>query len=150
LQGTDGPGLGRACGLHALADSGGLKRPRVYGDETRCGAAVARDVKAAELLDQADGVRNRIATATADRPDRASYTVRLIESEWADQVRRWFNTARRDGAYLQEQLEEVMPVLALGLPPPTGKPRHHVGLDNGEPWLREALKSCRRCRRPSA
>jgi len=43
------------------------------------------------------------------------------------------------GPYLQEQFEEVLPVLSLGLPPDTGKPRHFVGLDNGEPWLRKAL-----------
>lgn len=86
-------------------------------------------------------MRIRIAATTADRNDGGSFTALLIESEWADQVRRWFNTARRGmGRYLQDQLEEVMPVLALGLPPPTGKPRHGVGLDNGEPWLREALE----------
>jgi len=117
-----------------------LKRPRIYGSETRCRTAVARYINGAEeLLDRAVGVRNRVAAVTATQ--NRAFSALLIESEWVDELRRWFNTARRGmSRYLQEQLDEVMPVLALGLPPATGKPRHAVGLENGEPWLRKALE----------
>src|SRR5262249_7859386 len=40
-------------------------------------------------------------------------------------------------------MEDVLPVVALGLPPDTGKSRHRVGLDNGEPWLRDAVGELR-------
>jgi len=64
-----------------------------------------------------------------------------IEHEWTRDVRRWFSTARAAlFKYFQNQMEELMPVLTLGLPPDTGKPRHHVGLENGVPWLEEALR----------
>ena len=59
-------------------------------------------------------------------------------------VRRWIDVARRGmGPYLQEQFESVMPVLFYGLPPDTGKPRHSIGLENSEPWLRKALEELR-------
>lgn len=114
-----------------------MKRPRIYGSEGRCNAAVARYVRGAEeLLDQAEGVRNRMAALTGSLAEFHAIT---IESEWEQDVRRWFKSARRGmGKYLQEQLEEVLPALTYGLPPDTGKPRHRIALDNGVPWLKEA------------
>ncbi len=104
--------------------------------------------RAEELLDRAEGVRNRIeALPEAEAPLRAAgYAKREvaalhIESLWEKDVRRWFRVAQRGlGPYLQEQFEVVMPVLASGLPPDTGKPRHTIALDNGVPWLAEARK----------
>jgi abortive infection Abi-like protein len=102
---------------------------------------VARHIEGAvELLDQAVGVRNRTATVTAARRHE-SLMAFAIESGWEKHVRRWFSAARQGlRRYLQEQLEDVMPVLALGLPPDDGKPQHRIGLDNGEPWLRKAVE----------
>ena len=40
----------------------------------------------------------------------------------------------------QDQFDELLPVLATGLPPADGKPRHAIHLENGEPWLRKALE----------
>jgi len=103
-------------------------------------------VGAEELLDQAVGVRNRMAAVTATR-QHESLMAFTIEREWEKRVRRWFSAARHAlGRYLQEQLEDVMPTLALGLPPDDGKPRHRIGLDNGEPWLRKGLEELQEMR----
>jgi len=57
-----------------------------------------------------------------------------LEADWAKDVRRWFiNPRYRLARDLQDQMEESLAVLTLGLPPDTGKPRHWIGLDNGEP-----------------
>jgi hypothetical protein len=116
-----------------------VKRPRVYRSETKCRAAAARYIESAEeLLDQAVGVRNRVAAMARNKDMLSAF---LAESEWEKQVRRCFKTAREGMMrYLQDQLGGFAPVLALGLPPDTGKPRHRVGLDNGEPWLKKALE----------
>jgi hypothetical protein len=120
-----------------------VKRPRIYGSETNCRRAIARYIKSgAELLDQATGVQKRMD----DVPDvgNPAYRRSLIEDEWATRFRKWFNTARPGmGQYLQDQFETVLPVLFYGLPPETGKPRHHIGLDNGVPWLKHALDELR-------
>jgi Abortive infection C-terminus len=118
-----------------------VKRPHIYGDETKCRAAVSRYIdRGEELLAQAEGVRKRMDAETATR---GSLVASVIEDQWAKEVRRWFSAAGRGlGPYLQEQTE-VLPVIALGLPPDTGKPRHHIGLENGEPWLEKALEELR-------
>jgi Abortive infection C-terminus len=116
------------------------KRPRVYGDESKFRAALARAIaRGEELLDQAEGVRNRIAKAAAEGDDWWE-TGLYIEAPWAKKVRRFFeNTQKTMGDYLQEQFLGTLGVLARGLLPPTGKPRHAIGLDNLEPWLRHAV-----------
>src|SRR5215208_401793 len=114
-----------------------MKRPRIYGSEAKCRGAVARYLQGAEeLLDQAVGVRNQMAALTEDH---ASLAALSIETEWEKDVRRWFSVGRRGmKRYLHQQLEDMIPVLALGLPPDTGKPRHRIALDNGVPWLKKA------------
>ena len=75
------------------------------------------------------------------RPARTvQFSTGVDKSEWERQVRRWFRATQQGlGRYLQDHFGELMPVVALGLPPDDGKPRHRIGLDNGEPWLRSAL-----------
>jgi len=117
------------------------ERPRIYGDESKFKRALARYIKRAEeLLDQAEGVRNRAAEATAAGEEPWAVAL-YVEAPWVKKVRRWFDDARRElGDYLQERLNTVARVLALGLPPPTGKPRHALYFDNLEPWLRHGLE----------
>jgi hypothetical protein len=119
-----------------------MKRPRIYGSEGRCRAALARYLSGAEeLLDQAEGLRKRIASIG----DPASIAAFSMELEWGKDVRRWFSLTRRGmSRYLQDGLDDVVPVLAAGLPPDTGKPRHTVALDNGVPWLTEARDEMRK------
>ncbi len=109
---------------------------RIYGDEAKCRSTVRRHIKRAEeLLDQAEGVKRRVEAA--ETPLNAA----VIEQEWVKEVRRWFisvNTAV--GKFLQDQFPGPVPVIAYGLPPDTGKPRHMVYLENGEPWLRKAVE----------
>lgn len=123
-----------------------MKAPRIYGSEARCKAAVAGYINRGEdLLDQAIGVRKQVAAEEARQPK--SLIAFAIEADWAKDVRRWFINARyRLERYLQDQMEEYLPVLTLGLPPDTGKPRHWIGLDNGEPWLRNAVEELREFR----
>jgi Abortive infection C-terminus len=45
--------------------------------------------------------------------------------------------------YLQEQFNDALPTITDGVPPQTGKLPHHVSLDNGEPWLRDAVDELR-------
>jgi hypothetical protein len=114
------------------------RRPHTYGSEANCKAALTRYVgKADELIAQATGARKRIEAAS-DHPAGEIFAI-AIEDEWAYDFRRWFKTARNGVAkYLQDEFPDALPILAAGLPPASGKPRHAVGLDNGEPWLREA------------
>jgi abortive infection Abi-like protein len=121
-----------------------VKRPRIYGSETRFRSSLARYISTAEdLLDQAVGVRKRIdAEAAARHSD--SFIRFVIEEEWAKQVRRWFQNARNGlEQFLQDQMQEALPTLPLGLPPDTGKPRHWIGLENGEPWLQNTVEEMR-------
>jgi hypothetical protein len=95
---------------------------------------LARYIKSGEeLLDQADGVRKRMNDVPEDQEERRASLIRFrIEDEWATRFRKWFITARKGmGSYLQEQYEDVLPALYNGLPPDRGKPRHHIGLENG-------------------
>src|SRR3954451_16424652 len=72
-----------------------MKRPRVYGSESKCKAALSRQIERGEaLLDQAAGVRKRVdAAAAAGDPPWA--TALYIEAEWAKEFRRWFNAAQK-------------------------------------------------------
>lgn len=119
-----------------------MTRPRIYGNEANCRRAIARYIKSGEeLLDQAEGVQKRM---DAIPEDEGRYERYLIEQEWTARLRKWFNTARPGmGQYLQDQYQEVLRVLYWGLPPDTGKPRHWIGLENGVPWLQEALDQLR-------
>ena len=119
-----------------------VKRPRIYGSEGKCRAALARYIEQAEeLLDQAEGVGRRFEAVTRAG---AHYDALLIEEQWEKPVRRWFAAAQRGmGPYLQDEFVDVAPTLAYGLPPDTGKPRHRIALDNGVPWLQQALKELR-------
>lgn len=104
-----------------------MKRPRIYGDETRCRAAISRQLRAAEgLLDQAEGVRKMIAAAGDDKMMAVD-----IERGFAKEVRRWYFRAQREMfKYLHDGFPEALPALALGLPPDSGKPRHYLTLDD--------------------
>jgi hypothetical protein len=121
-----------------------VERPRVYGDEMRCRTALKRYVERGdELLDQAVGVRKRMDAVKANR-HVDSIAAYMIEQDWAKELRRWFSACRAGlGRFFQDQMEQLMPVLTLGLPPETGKPRHWIGLENGVPWLEEAIGQIR-------
>jgi hypothetical protein len=132
-----------------------MKKPRIYGSEDRFRAALARSIKSGEeLLDQTEGARRRMQLAGDSRLDALA-----IEEAWERHFRRWFNgTGRALAKYLQEELvglptglrpepnakaEDVLPVLGAGLPPADGKPRHTIGVDNGEAWLSKTLDELR-------
>jgi Abortive infection C-terminus len=117
-----------------------MERPRIYGDERSCRTALGRYIgRGEELLDQAEGVQNRIDAVASH--DLAEFYAVDIQGDWEKDVRRWFSNARDGmGRYLQDQMGERLPVLALGLPPDDGKPRHTVALDNGVPWVAKAVE----------
>lgn len=113
-----------------------MNRPRIYGNERKCKALITRYIASADdLLDQAEGVRNRV-TATEDPESIVAFSMEL---DWGKDFRQWFiRTWRGMSKYLQDGMPGALPVLAAGLPPDSGKPRHTIVLDNGVPWLREA------------
>jgi hypothetical protein len=121
-----------------------MKRPRIYGDEAHCRATVASYIqRAEELLRQAVGVLERVValTGSQDFPPGEAAT---IENDWAREVRLWFKGAREAmRQYLEEQLQDVLPVVEVGIPLATAKPGHAIDLDKGEPWLRDALEELR-------
>jgi hypothetical protein len=121
-----------------------VKQPHIYGDTAKCRRALARYIKSGhELLEQAKGVRKRIAEVSEPEP-RGDMLRLAIDRDWATHFRKWFSTTQQGMApYLQEQFEDALPVLAAGLPPDRGKPRHAIGLDNGVPWLKNALDDLR-------
>jgi hypothetical protein len=41
---------------------------------------------------------------------------------------------------LEEQLQDVLPVVEVGIPLASAKPGYAIDLDKGEPWLRHALE----------
>jgi hypothetical protein len=118
-----------------------MKRPRIHGDEADCRAAVAAYIqRAKELLDEAVGVRERVVALTGSQ-DFPPWEAANIENDWAREVRLWFNGARHEmGEYLQTQLQDVLPIIEVGLPLATPRPGYAIDLDKGEPWLRDALK----------
>lgn len=118
-----------------------MKRPRIYGSEDKCRAAVARCIQnAEELLDQAVGVRKRVVALTGAR-DLPPWEAGTVENDWARELRGWFNDARQTmSGYLRDQLQDVLPIIEFGIPVSAGNPGHAIVLDNGEPWLRDALE----------
>jgi Abortive infection C-terminus len=129
-----------------------MTRPRIYGNEKKARAAVARHIAPLEdLLEQAEGVRNRIAAAGLDPVAEVTYFTLLqptpafeLEIEWGNQLRKELNRVRRTlGPYLQDQFEELLPTAAF-VPPDTEKRRHIIVLGNGVPNLRNALEELRR------
>jgi Abortive infection C-terminus len=122
-----------------------MKRPRIYGNEGRCKAAVTRYARGADdLIDQAVGMQKRRAGLAGPLGE---FEIIGMESEWEHDVRRWFSAARRGlKRYLQDQFEDVLPVLAVGLPLDTGKPRHTIAVENGVPWLMKARDELRELR----
>jgi hypothetical protein len=103
-----------------------------------------------DLLEQAEGVRNRIAALGLAPVTEVTYFTSLqptpafdLESEWGNQLRKELNLVRRTlGPYLQDQFETFLPTAAF-VPPDTGKPRHVIVLENGVLNLRNALKELR-------
>lgn len=120
-----------------------IRPPRIYGSEANARKAIARYLSSGdELLDQAIGVQARVDEAA--QRDRSPLVEWAIEAEWVKDTRRWFAKARTSlGKYFQDQMLEALPVITFGLPPDTGKPRHHIGLENGVPWLNHALVELR-------
>jgi hypothetical protein len=126
-----------------------MARPRIYGDEAQFRRALTRSLRNGQtLLDQVEGVRRRMKVV-----EKSSFDTFLIEQEWEQRFRRWFNaTGRALSPFLQDQLmppwvarddEGALPTLSAGLPPDSGKPRHVIGLDEGEVWLRHTLDELR-------
>lgn len=127
-----------------------MTRPRIYGDEARFRTALTRAIRSGEaLLAQSEGYRRRMKLAEGSPLD-----VLTIEKEWEAAFRRWFmGTGNALFKFLQEQLnpswnaaaedEHVLPTLSNGLPPDDDKPRHRIGIDNGEEWLSKTLDELR-------
>ena len=122
-----------------------MKRPRIHGDEADCTAAVAAYIRRAEeLLDEAVDVRSRLVADTSRISQLGVSLEGFIEDEWARNLRGWFGDARETmGKYLQEQLQDVLPIIEFGLPRTTGTPSYTTAVDRNEPWLRRALDELR-------
>jgi hypothetical protein len=130
-----------------------MERPHIHGDEVDCRAAVAAYIqRAEELLNEAVDVRSRVVAhyrfsqdsgVTGDHSGVTGDPF-IIEDEWGRDLRGWFEDARGTmGKYLQEQLQEVLPIIEFGLPRTTGTPTYATALDRNEPWLRRALDELR-------
>lgn len=119
-----------------------MSRLRIYGGEEKCRATLARHIeRGRRLLDEAVGVRKRVIGLAGTDFARDAAT---IETDWAREFREWLHDTREAMSdYLGEQLADVLPVIEFGVPLGTGKPGHAIGLDNGEPWLRDALDELR-------
>ena len=122
-----------------------MERPRIHGDEADCTAAVAAYIRRAEeLLDEAVDVRRRMGAHIPFSQETFAGEPFLIEEEWAANLRGWFGDARETmGKYLQEQLQDVLPIIEFGLPRTTGTPSYATAVDRNEPWLRRALDELR-------
>ena len=126
-----------------------MKRPRIYGNEAECRATVARYVESAEaLLGHAVDVRSQVVAQ--DRFSQEQFLTGgsfITEDEWAREVQGWFEHARvAMSRYLEEQLQNVLPIIDFGLPRTTGKPSYATQIDRNEPWLRRALEELREFR----
>jgi hypothetical protein len=128
-----------------------MTRPRIYGSEDKCRAALARFIgRGDELLDQAIGVRKIMdeavpgITPVVETEWMAHAVTTVAEAAWVKDFRKWMAQVGK-GMYpfLVDQMYAVVPVIAHGLPPDTGKPRHMIYLENGEPWLRKAVEQLR-------
>jgi hypothetical protein len=117
-----------------------MDRPHVYGDEAAFRKALRRYITSGEtLLAQADGAQRRI-DAMSDEPQSRMARYAIGEG-WEKEFRRWFDIAHvGTGKFLQDQFDELMPVLSSGLPPETGKPRHVIHLPEGQEWLRKTVE----------
>lgn len=123
-----------------------MKRPHVYGDESKCKSAVARYIRSAgDLIDEAKGVRKRLKDAGL------LGEFELLGSGWEERVMSWAGSARRGlRRFLQDQTEDVLPELHSGPPkpapvvaPPGERPsltrkREVNVLDVAVPWLESA------------
>ena len=110
-----------------------MKRPPIHGNEVGCRAAVAAYIqRAEELLDQAAEVRRRVVALTGAQ-DVPPWEAAVVD-DWAREVRLWFKDAREAmSQYLGEQLQEVLPVIEVGIPLSTAKPGHAIDLDRANP-----------------
>ena len=143
-------------------------------------ALTRQTARGEELLSQAVGVRNRIDAAKTKAGTRASPSETsaprttetppkdslfrlvlrplapdevddVIARDWVGGLLSWSERTKRVMRdYLQEQFNDTLPTIMGGVPPQTGKPRHRVSLDNGEPWLREAVDELRQMQAPQA
>jgi hypothetical protein len=124
-----------------------MKRPRIYGDETKCRRAVARYLRDADdLLDQAEGARNRIrAIAERDVTKRLEMVEVAVGGTWRKDLDRWHDRCREGmRRYLQDQFETVLPGIASHLPRDWSKAGvMMVTLDDGVPWLTHARDDLR-------
>jgi abortive infection Abi-like protein len=145
------------------------RRPHIYGEESKARRDLARYIaQGQELLDQAVGVRKRVAEAQArvtarakaeakKKPRRAKpspggflLTARLLTPEevgqrvardWSGQVESWEERAERAmQRLLQEQSGAVLPAFTDG---PAGNYGIRYSLDNAEPWLEQAVAELR-------
>jgi hypothetical protein len=123
-----------------------MSRLHIYGGEAKCKATLARYLeRGRQLLDEAVGVRKRVVGLAGTDFARDAAT---IETDWAREFREWLHDTREAMSdYLGDQLADVLPVIEFGVPLATGKPGYVIGLDNGEPWLRDALDELRELQR---
>lgn len=114
------------------------KRPRVYGNEGRFKATLGGYIsRARDLLDQAEGVRKRMASAPGGERSLVAFAA---QHEWTNDVGRWRgNVIHSMQRHLAEEVERTLPKLTAAWPPDTGKPRHTRNIEWVEPWLRHAL-----------
>lgn len=120
-------------------------RPRVYGNEGRFKTTLARHItRGQELLDQAEGVRKRMASAAGGPKGLLAFAAQY---EWSENVGRWrLNVIASAERHLADKAEALLPKLTATWPPDTGKPRHELRIHTVEPWLREALEELRALR----
>jgi hypothetical protein len=119
-----------------------MSRLRIHGNETTCKAAVAREIERGQaLLDDAVDVRHRLVSLAGTD---FAWEALIVENDWAREFREWLQDARQVmSSYLKDQLRGVLPIIDFGVPQATEKPGYVIGLDNGEPWLRDALGELR-------
>ena len=92
-----------------VPDLGDVKRPRIYGSEANFRRALARYIGSADaIIDESLGLRNRVMAE--------DLLGEFIILAW-ESPRRWqANTRSGLLKYLQEQLDELLPVLCAGVP----------------------------------
>ncbi len=109
-----------------------MDRPRIYGSEQKCRAAVSRYLtRTRELQDEVEGAQALIAVATPAEAEEIG-----AEMEWEEDISRWLTQTRRVmRRYLQGQLETVMPNLVAGPPSTTTGRLRTITLAESVPWL---------------
>jgi hypothetical protein len=115
-----------------------VARPRLYGDESRIKAALARHIaSASDLLDRLEGVKSLMRAAYGG-PNGIAASLR--EMDWTEEVSRWRTRVHRMLLRnLAGDAPAILPTLTRDWPPETGKPRHARTIDWVEPWLRDSL-----------